>query len=53
MRWWDDLTNPAGYTTTFNYCVSPKDGDCLNAATGSGYVTVTGPDGNTTIYNYD
>jgi RHS repeat-associated protein len=46
-------TDPTGYTTTFNYCVSAKDGDCLNAATGSGYVTAIDPDGDTTIYNYD
>jgi RHS repeat-associated protein len=46
-------TDPMGYTTSFNYCVSAKDGDCLDAATGSGYVTVTGPGGNATLDNYD
>ena len=41
-----------GYQTTFSYCVNAADGDCLNTATGTGYVTVTGPDGNTTVYDY-
>jgi RHS repeat-associated protein len=45
-------TDPMGYQTTFNYCVNAADGDCLNTATGSGYVTVTDPDGNTTVDDY-
>ena len=41
-----------GFTTTFNYCVNAAAGDCMNAATGTGFVTVTDPDGNTTVDNY-
>ena len=39
-------TDPTGCDTTFNYCVSAADGDCMNTATGNGLVTVTDPDGN-------
>ena len=46
-------TDPTGFKTTFNYCVNAAAGDCMNAATGTGYVTVTDPDGNATIYDYD
>ena len=46
-------TDPMGYKTTFNYCVNAAAGDCMNAATGTGFVTVTDPDGNTTVYDYD
>jgi RHS repeat-associated protein len=45
-------TDPMGYTTTFNYCVNAATGDCMNATTGTGFVTVTDPDGNTTVYAY-
>jgi RHS repeat-associated protein len=45
-------TDPAGWKTTFNYCVNPAAGDCMNAATGTGYVTVTDPDSNTTVDGY-
>src|SRR5713101_1519231 len=45
-------TDPMGHVTTFNYCVNAADGDCMNAATGTGAVTVTGPDGNTTVDAY-
>jgi YD repeat-containing protein len=45
-------TDPSGFRTTFNYCVSAADGDCLNASTGTGYVTVTDPDGSTTVDDY-
>jgi YD repeat-containing protein len=38
-------TDPAGYTTSFNY-------SGLNASTGNGTVTVTDPDGNTTVDDY-
>jgi len=45
-------TDPAGFTTTFNYCVNAAAGDCMNPATGTGFVTVTDPDGNTTVDDY-
>ncbi len=45
-------TDPAGFQTTFNYCVNAATGNCMNAATGTGYVTVTDPDGNATVYDY-
>ena len=45
-------TDPMGFTTGFNYCVSASDGDCMNPATGTGLVTVTDPDGNSTVYDY-
>lgn len=45
-------TSPTGFKTTFSYCVNAATGNCMNAATGTGYVTVTDPDGNTTVYNY-
>jgi YD repeat-containing protein len=45
-------TDPSGFRTTFNYCVSATAGNCMNAATGTGYVTVTDPDGNTTVSYY-
>ena len=38
-------TDPMGFKTTFNYTG-------LNASTGNGTVAVTGPDGNTTVYDY-
>ena len=41
-----------GFQTTFSYCVSAAAGNCMNAATGTGLVTVTDPDGNKTVYNY-
>ena len=44
---------PDGLQTTFNYCVNAAAGDCMNPATGTGFVTVTDPDGNTTVYHYD
>ena len=46
-------TDPMGYKTTFNYCVNAAAGDCMDPATGTGLVTVTDPDGNTTVYDYD
>jgi trimeric autotransporter adhesin len=47
-------TDPMGYTTTFDYCVNASIiGDCMNTATGTGLVTVTDPDDNTTAYTYD
>ena len=45
-------TDPMGFKTTFNYCVDATTGNCLDAATGTGYVTVTDPDGNATVYGY-
>jgi RHS repeat-associated protein len=45
-------TDPMGYQTTFNYCASAAAGNCMNPATGTGLVTVTGPDGNKTVYSY-
>lgn len=45
-------TDPMGFKTTFNYCVNAASGDCMNASTGTGYVTVTDPDGNTTVNYY-
>ncbi len=46
-------TDPMGWKTTFNYCVNAASGDCLDSATGTGFVTVTEPDGNNTVYDYD
>jgi RHS repeat-associated protein len=46
-------TDPMGHTTTFNYCVSALTGNCMNTSTGTGYTTVTDPDGNTTIDAYN
>jgi YD repeat-containing protein len=34
-------TDPTGIVTNFNYCVSAAAGDCLNASTGTGQVTIT------------
>jgi YD repeat-containing protein len=45
-------TTPAGWQTTFNYCANATTGDCMNDSTGTGYVTVTDPDHNTTTYGY-
>jgi RHS repeat-associated protein len=45
-------TDPMGWKTTFNYCVNAVAGDCLNSATGNGFVTVSDPDGNNTVYDY-
>jgi RHS repeat-associated protein len=42
-----------GWKTTFNYCVAAAAGDCMDSATGNGFVTVTDPDGNNTVYDYD
>ena len=46
-------TDAMGFTTTFTYCVSSASGNCMDEATGSGLVTVTDPDGNSTVYDYD
>jgi RHS repeat-associated protein len=46
-------TDPMGWTTTFNYCVDAAVGNCMNTSTGTGSVTVTDPDGNNTVYDYD
>jgi RHS repeat-associated protein len=45
-------TDPSGAVTTFNYCVNAQAGDCMNASTGSGSVTISGADGNTTVDSY-
>ena len=45
-------TDPMGYQTAFNYCVNAADGDCMNSATGTGFVTVADPDGNSTVDYY-
>jgi YD repeat-containing protein len=45
-------TDPTGYQTTFSYCASAAAGNCMDPATGTGLVTVTGPDGNKTVYSY-
>ncbi len=44
--------DPMGNVTSFNYCVSASDGDCMNTATGTGSTTVIDPDGNTTVDDY-
>ncbi len=46
-------TDPMGFKTTFNYCVNQLAGDCMDSATGNGFVSVTDPDGNTSVYDYD
>ncbi|HUD39916.1 MAG TPA: RHS repeat-associated core domain-containing protein [Streptosporangiaceae bacterium] len=45
-------TDPMGFKTTLNYCVNAATGDCMNASTGTGYITVTDPDGNATVDYY-
>jgi RHS repeat-associated protein len=45
-------TDPMGQATTFSYCAGTGSTGCLSQATGDGYVTVTDPDHNTTIYGY-
>jgi RHS repeat-associated protein len=45
-------TDPMGYQTTFNYCVSAASGNCMDPATGTGLVTVHDPDGNSVVYSY-
>ncbi len=45
-------TDPMGFQTTFNYCVSAVTGNCLNTATGTGTVTINDPDGNKTVDDY-
>jgi RHS repeat-associated protein len=47
------VTDPMGWQTTINYCASAALGNCFNPATGSGFVTVTDPDTNKTVYQYD
>jgi RHS repeat-associated protein len=47
-----NVTDPMGWKTIISYC-APAPGDCLNSATGTGLVTVTDPDGNQTVYDYD
>jgi RHS repeat-associated protein len=46
-------TDPVGLKTTFNYCVNAAAGDCLDAATGNGFVSVTDPDSNSTVFDYE
>lgn len=38
--------------TTFSYCVNAAVGNCMNDSTGTGFVTVADPDGNTTAYGF-
>jgi RHS repeat-associated protein len=45
-------TDPMGYQTTFSYCASAAAGNCMDPATGTGLVTVSDPDGNKTVYDY-
>jgi RHS repeat-associated protein len=45
-------TDPMGNQTTINYCASSASSDCLDTATGSGFVAVTNPDSNNTVYQY-
>jgi RHS repeat-associated protein len=45
-------TDPMGTLTTFNYCVSATTGDCMNSATGTGEVTVTGAGGYLSVDGY-
>jgi RHS repeat-associated protein len=45
-------TDPMGFQTTFNYCISAVTGNCLNTATGTGVVTINDPDGNKTVNDY-
>jgi trimeric autotransporter adhesin len=45
-------TDPMGWQTTLSYCVNAAAGDCLDSATGTGFVTVADPDGNNTVYDY-
>lgn len=45
-------TDPMGFKTTFSYCANVAIGNCMDPATGTGLVTVTDPDGNSTVYSY-
>ncbi len=45
-------TDPSGFETTFNYCVSAASGNCMDAVTGTGYVSVTDPDGNVVVSDF-
>lgn len=45
-------TDPSGAVTSFNYCVNAKRGNCMSASTGTGYTTVTDPEGNTLVDGY-
>jgi RHS repeat-associated protein len=45
-------TDPMGSVTTFSYCVNAQAGDCMNASTGTGDVTVTDAQGNASVDNY-
>jgi RHS repeat-associated protein len=45
-------TDPMGWKTSFNYCVNFYAGDCMDPISGTGYVTVTDPDSNKTVYGY-
>ena len=45
-------TDPMGNATTFTYCANAATGDCMNSATGTGIVTVTDPDGYTSVDDY-
>jgi trimeric autotransporter adhesin len=46
-------SDPMGLPTSYNYCVNAAADDCMDSATGTGFVTVTDPDGNQTVYDYD
>jgi YD repeat-containing protein len=45
-------TDPAGNKTTLSYCADAATQTCMNTSTGSGFVEVTDPDGNTTVDEY-
>ena len=47
------VTDAMGWMTSLGYCVNATAGDCMDSATGTGLVTVTDPDGNKTVYEYD
>lgn len=46
-------TDPMGRKATFNYCINATAGNCMDAATGDGFVSVTDPEGNVAVYDYD
>ena len=46
-------TDPMAHATNFYYCINAATADCMDSATGTGLVTVTDPDGNQTVYDYD
>ena len=48
----DQPDRPDGQSHHLQLLRQRRDGDCMNTATGTGFTTVTDPDGNTTVDSY-